>query len=237
MINIISHVSWCIPRVVRRLALDLSQSLKPRIFQTETGVKYRFSGFDSDRFSEYVIHEIPFVSAGISFSDLLAPPDLLRDRYTTCGQSVLRSPYYQLINEIFSGTLKPNSEYLTRCRKGTLDARLPSDPSLEFLMQKFQMQQAALLSGKVITIFVVKATLRGNSAYVIADGKHRAALVAAYNRPESLLMRVISTDFVRDSFFSKVYSYTLRMDPAEYSINQGMIKVLQNEHQITKDCF
>lgn len=229
MISMIRFRSRCLPGSVKSFARDFGRSLKPRLFQTDVGVKYRSGGFDSKRFSEYVIHDIPFVSAGISFSDLLMPPDLLRDRYTICGQSVLRSPHYHLIEEIVSKTLTPNSEYVARCRMGTLDARLPADLSLEFLMQKYQAQRAELDGGEMAMVFVVEATLKGKTSYIIVDGKHRAALVAVDQRPESLLLRVVSNEFARDPFFRKVYSYTLRMDPAEYSINQEMIKVLQNE--------
>lgn len=206
----------------------LGRLLRPPVFQTTVGVKYHFIRFDSNRFSEYVIQTIPFVTADISFSDLVMPPDLLQNRYTLCGQSVTRSPHYRLIEEICMGVLTLDSEYIMRSKTGTLDARLPTNPTLEFLIHKCQTRQAEMFSGKTMTIFVTKVTLRDKLAYVIADGKHRAALAAYHNKPESLLMQVISKEFVRDRFFSKVYSHTLNMDPAEYSINQEMIKMLKD---------
>ena len=229
MINMDRFRHQCLSGSLGRFLRDFSYVVKPRLFQTAVGVKYRSIGFDSKRFEEYVIRDMPFAASGISFSDLLMPPDLLRNRYTVCGQSVFQSPHYHLIEQIVAGKLKPDSDYLNRRRTGTLDARLPADLPLEFLMRKYQLRWADMDRGAAVSIFAVEAKVMNKTAYIIVDGKHRAALIAVYQRPESLLLRVISSQFVRDPFFHKVYSYMLKMDPAEFSINQGMIRVLRNE--------
>jgi len=229
VVNAIRHTKCYITRLLQKFFRDFIYSSKLQVFQTDTGIKYRFGSYDSNRFGEYVIQDIPFVSANIIFPNLIMGADLLQNRYTLCGRSVLQSPHYRLIEEIVTGTLTADSEYVARSRMGTLDARLPSDIALDSLIQKCQRRQAELFSGKMMSIFVIKIILGGKPAYVIADGKHRAALVAYYNRPESLLLRVISNEYVREPFFSDIYSYTLEMSPEEYSINQDMIKALRNE--------
>jgi len=199
------------------------------VFETGVGVKYRFGRFDSSRFSEYVIQEVPFTSTGLHFSELVIPLDLLRNRYTSCGRALLQSAHFRLMEEIENGTLTPDSEYISRCKLGTLDARLPFSPELEYLTRRYQLQKEELLQGKTVTIFVIQASLRDKPTYIIADGKHRAALVAYLDRPELLRIRLLSNAFAQDPFFQQVYSYTLGLDPREYSINQEMIKVILNE--------
>jgi len=200
---------------------------KPAVFETQVGVKYRFIRFDSNRFSEHIIQTVPFLSASISFSDLVMPPDLLKNAYTQCTQPVTQSAHYKLIEEICTETLTSNSEYIARSKMGTLDARLPTNPSLETLIHKCQTSQSELFGGKLMEIFVIKVMLEDRPAYVIADGKHRAALVAYHNQPQSLLLQVISAGFIRDHFFNQIYSYTLNMNPIEYSRNQEMIKQMK----------
>lgn len=206
------------------------------VFETSVGVKYQNGRFDSSRFDEYVTHDIPYESAEIRFADLVLPPDLLRNRYTLCGKSILDSPHYHLIDAIARGRLTSEHEYLTRVMMGTLDARLPKKTTVEFLLHKFQARQAELLRGDTVTIYVIKMTFQDRPVYVIADGKHRAAMVAYFNFPELLHLRVISGDFAKEPFFSNVYSYTLNMNQTEYSINQEMIKACQNEPQIAGNC-
>jgi hypothetical protein len=175
-----------------------------------------------------VIQEIPFTATNLDFSSLVMPPDLLRNRYTLCGNMVLQSPHYRLIEELAHGTLTFDSEYITRATLGTLDARVPGKPALEYLASKHQLRREELFSDKRIEIFVTEVVIKEKRVYVIADGKHRAALVAYYNRPESLHLRVISNEFCQDPFFRSVYGFMLSKDPQGYSINQEMIKALQN---------
>jgi hypothetical protein len=233
MMNLLKHSSRYLPAPLRKLARRVVDRLEPRVFQTEAGVKYRLPGFDSDRFKDYLVREVPFTETGASFSELLLPPDLLRNRYTTSGQSILCSPHNHLFKQIIANALTEENDYLLRTRKGTLDARLPFSPSLPYMMQRFNLQREALFSKKSIVVHVVKSLWQNKPVYVIFDGKHRAALAAAFERPESLLLRVIANDVIMDPFFRRVYAYTLRRDPVEYSINQEMIRALQNEPQIT----
>lgn len=208
------------------------------VFESEVGIKYRYGRFNSHQFSEYVLQDLPFSQANITFADLVMPPDLLRNQHTHCSKPILQSPHYQLIKELAQETLTPNSVYITLAASGTLDARLPQSAKLSYLYNTFQTRQTELWQGKTLVIYVTPIILHEKLVYVIADGKHRAALCAYYKRPESLFLRVISNEFVKDPFFNEVYSYTLKMTPTEYSINQEMIKMIkayQHEYQVTRN--
>lgn len=221
------YLRYLITKIRYRFLYRLAGVFKASVFETQVGVKYRFIRFNSNRFGEHIIQTVPFLSANISFSDLVMPPDLLKNAYTQCGQPLTQSAHYKLIEEICTETLTLNSEYIVRSKMGTLDARLPTNPSLEALTHKCQTRQSELFGGKLMKIFVIKVMLKDKPAYVIADGKHRATLVAYHNQPQSLLLQIISAGFIRDHFFNQIYSYTLNMNPIEYSRNQEMIKQMK----------
>ncbi|NIM96334.1 MAG: hypothetical protein GTO18_21765 [Anaerolineales bacterium] len=215
--------------LLRRFFTRYFQAPRLTVFETEVGVKYRFGRFDSNKFVDYVIQEVPFQSLGISFSDLVLPPDLLRDRYTLCGMALPLSPHFQLMEEIDTGTLAMGSEYMSRCKMGTLDARLPSNPRMTDLTQQYWRQKKEMIQHETVTISVIKVSLGSRQKYVIADGKHRAAMVAYFDRPEYLHLRLLSNAFTQDPFFQHVYSYTLGLDSHEYSINQDVIRAILDE--------
>lgn len=204
-----------------------------RVFETAVGVKYRGIGFDSDRFQECVIRETPFTSSGVSFADLLLPPDMLKDSHASCAMSLLESPHFRMIQEIMAGTLHAGSEYLWRCAMGTLDNRPPLVFSVNFLLDRHRLFYRDLQEGKKMYVYVVKIMLEDKKAFVIVDGKHRAAAAVAYGRPDSLLLRVVSGTFFEDRFFQRLYGYTLKKSPLEYSKNQKLIRVLQHESSLT----
>ena len=213
----------------RRFWDRLNSPFGLNIFETSVGVKYKYGRFDSSQFRNCVIRTTRFLSLNITFDDLIMPPDLLRNRYTLCGASILHSPHYKLIKDISVGVLTRDSEYLFRCRSGTLDARLPTNPEPGVLMQECQLRRQDLLERQVMKVYVLEVPLGGKPKYMIVDGKHSAALIAYDNRPECLQLEFVSNEFVQEPFFLQVYSYTLGLDSREYSINQEMIKSIQNE--------
>jgi hypothetical protein len=217
-------------RVVERL-YGLCRPGRVFSFETEVGVKCRLGRFNSERFRDYVEYESPFLSISCDFADLLMPADFLRDRFTLCGMSLPESPYVRLMEEIASGALAADSEYVSRCRAGTLDSRQPFSPSLEGLQDCYRLRVRELSENRPFYVYVRRVLWRGETAYVIADGKHRAALAASLNRPECLRLRFVSGDALREPFFQQTYAHVLSLDPLEYSINQQMIKAIQDEYE------
>lgn len=205
----------------------------PRVFETAVGIKYRGIGFDSDRFQESVTREIPLTSSGVLFADLLLPPDMLKDCHTSCTKPLPESPHFRMIQEIMAGKLHAGSEYLWRCARGTLDNRPPLAFSVNFLLERHRLFCRDLQEGKKMYVYAVKIMLEDKKVFVIVDGKHRTAAAAAYGRPDSLLLRVVSGTFIEDRFFQRLYGYTLKKNPMEYSKNQKLIRVLQHESSLT----
>lgn len=199
-----------------------------RVFETEVGVKYQLGRFDSIRFRDHVVEEISFGATDLASSDLLLGPDYLRNCHTLCGRTILRSPHYALIAEIEEGRLTATSEYMQRCRTGTIDARAGHHPTLKFLMQKHRLRKDELFADQRMEIYVSVVTFRGKPVYVIADGKHRAALAAYYNRMESVHLRVISNEVFQVPFFRRMDIFTLTCSSQEYSVNQEMIEARRN---------
>ena len=224
-----SLITRYLVRLRRCSSFLLERRSKIFVFETESGVKYELGGFDSDHFGDYAIGEVTFASTGYPWSALVMTPDLLRDRYTLCGRGLPQSPHFRLMEEIESGTLGPDSEYVSRCRTGTLDGRLPFEPNLDHLIQTCRYRKEELSDNTVFTISAIRVAPRGKPKYVIVNGKHRAALVAYLDRPESLHIQLLSNGFAQHPFFQRVYSRTLRLDPRDYSVNQQMIRAIQNE--------
>lgn len=215
--------------LLRRFIARHIQAPRLSVFETGVGVKYRFGRFDSNQFSDFVIQEVSFKSLDLRFSELVMPPDLLRDSYTLCGMALPLSPHFQLMEEIDTGTLEMGSEYIARRKMGTLDAQLPFNPDTGDLIRQYWRRKKELIRRKTVTISVIKVSLEGEEKYVIADGKHRGATVAYLDCPEYLYLRVLSKAFTQDPFFQHVYSFTLGLDSHEYSINQDLIRVILDE--------
>ena len=195
-------------------------------FETNVGMKYRFGGFDSGKFNQFVEEEFSFESSGLSLHDFVLPPDLLRDKYTSCGHIITESVHLELMKDLAQNELTRDSNYISRARNGTLDARMPFECKLEFLRGTFGARVKALQEGELFTIYVLRVLFREKCQYVIADGKHRTALVAYFQKPQALRIRLISSSFAQELFFRKIYSHVLRLNPTEYSINQEMIKAI-----------
>ena len=202
-----------------------------KVFETEVGVKYKNGAFNSAHFDRYVIRKISLTSLSVSFSSLLLPPDLLRNQNTLCGVRLPHSPHFHLMAAIESSKSIRESEYLQRCQRGTIDARLPAKRNLNSLVRRYHIQRAELCETGTSTISVIQVSWHGEPVYVIADGKHRAALAACLNRPESICLQLLSADFAQDAFFQTVYSFVLNLDAHDYSINQQMIRTILGEHQ------
>lgn len=197
------------------------------MFEMESGVKCQVGRFNSDRFVEFVEREVHFDASVHDLRDLVLATDLLRDRYTLCGQSILETPYYTLMAELANGCVSSDSDYVIRCRLGRLDSRPPLEPDLGRLQDCYEKRMSELADGRRFYIYVRCVKWRGRPVFAIADGKHRAALAAYLGCPERLVLRVVSRDVLEEPFFKNVYEYVLRLDPREYSINQEMIKAIR----------
>ena len=214
----------------KKLVLPLRNKLRKFVvYETTKGVKYQFGRFNSDRFNEYFQEEYSFLSTGLTFSNLLFPPDLLRNSYTQCGISLTSSAHFRLMEEIENRSINSTSEYIMRCSLGTLDARLPFNPGVNKLIQRYQDQKELILGNSIVRISAILINSVKNPSYIILDGKHRAAQLAFFDKPELLRIQLISKEFANSSFFRKVYSYVLALDPSEYSINQKIIKEILDE--------
>jgi hypothetical protein len=200
------------------------------VFETDVGIKFRHGRFNSDKFNQFVIGEKALVEfPSITFSNLLLPPDLLKNKYTLCGRELLQSPHFRLMKAIGDGIFDSENEYVLRYKQGTLDARLPERLDPEQLVQKYQQRRNELKRVGVFTIHVVEVLLENKPSYIIVDGKHRAAMIASLGSPESLRLRLVSKNYSNEFFFKEVYTYCLNSDPGEYSINQQIIKAIINE--------
>ena len=221
-----------VSRIVRyliRVLFNVNMTPPLSVFETDAGVKYEFGRFDSNHFSRFLIREESFPSVVQSFSELVVNPDLLRNRYALCGTAITETPYFQLMADIDTGVLTPDSDYVRRAGNGTLDHRLPYSYDLDFLHHQYRLRCQELTERGEFTISVIRVSLQNRQRYVILDGKHKAAMAAYLHRPESLRLRFLSNGFSRDTFFRRVYAYTLARDPDEYSINQTMIRAILNE--------
>ncbi|MDI6827164.1 MAG: hypothetical protein QME62_01625 [Armatimonadota bacterium] len=217
---------------IMRLAERIHNLCRPgKVYALETnvGLKCLFGRFSSDRLNEYVFDEMPFSSTSLELSDLLLSTDFLRDRYTLCGVDLLQSPHFRLMQEMATGTLTHESEYVLRCQSGTLDSRLPFDPDLSQLRKYYNLRLEELKERKRFYIYVRQVTLNGRIVCLIADGKHRAALAAYLERTKCLYLRYVSSEVNNEPFFRQVFDRVLTLDPQEYSINQMMIRAIQHE--------
>lgn len=210
-----------------RVAEEIIRRYNPNFvysFQTGVGVKCRLGRFDSRRLDDFVEAECPFESTKLKFSDLLMPADLLRNRYTICGVSLMQSPHYRLMEDISSGNLTSESEYVRRCRLGAVDSRPAYNPILTSLVEKYERRLREFRSNQVFEVYVRSVIWRGDWVLVIADGKHRAALAAFLHRADLVRLRYLSKSFLEEPFFRQVHSHVMRLSPSEYSINQEMIR-------------
>lgn len=199
-----------------------------RIFETDTGVKCQIGRFKSDRFIEYVENEIKFEQGVNDLRDLVLATDLLRNRHTLCGMSLVDTPYYQLMEELGNNCLREDSEYIVRCRAGALDSRPPLKVKVAALQECYKKRVQQLAGGWIPFIYVRSVVWKGKRVYAIEDGKHRAALAAYLGCPDRLVLRILSRNILNEPFFSSVYGHVLGLDPSEYSINQEMIRAIQD---------
>lgn len=219
---------------VRRRLKILSKRLlmkKPQleVFETEVGVKYRNGSFNSKQFSELVESEGFLSDYKIQFSDLILTPDLLLNRHTFGVSEIAKSPHFRLMQEIVSDTLSETSEYVELSRSGRLDPRSPCAVEIDRLIKTYAERKEELKQVGFFAIHVLKVVIDGEVKYIILDGKHRAAMLAHLNQPQSLYLRITSGTYAQHPFFHKVYSYMLSRDPGEYSINQKIIRAILNE--------
>jgi hypothetical protein len=197
------------------------------LFETSVGVKYKNSRCRSDYFGRYSPERLDFLTANLTWADLVLPPDLLKNPFTSCGKSVLESPHYELMAALGRGAAP--LAYMERVRAGTLDGRLPGSASAAFVKRQYQSRLEEVTRNGTVTVWVTPVRWRDECRYMIVDGKHRAALLAQLNRPESLTLQVVTNGFAQDPFFESIYSYVLKLDSPDYSINQEMIQAIRDE--------
>ena len=213
----------------RKYFNKLTKTSSFTIFETEVGVKYKHGTYNSISFNDNITTILPFIDTCPSFDCLILNPDLLRNKYSLCGTPISMSPHFRLMEDLENGWLTPESEYISRCKKGIIDARIPFSPDINNLINKHQYQKDKLSINGSLTISVIKVRFNDKNQFVIADGKHRAALIVYLNRPEDLILNLLSNEFVEDYFFTELFAYILKLNQEEYSINQSMIRAILHE--------
>jgi hypothetical protein len=202
---------------------------EPWLVETRVGIKYVGRGFDSREFARFVVHTVAPAPESFSWDDLLLPPDLLRDEFTHCGQSITRSPHIGFMREIQDGRAGGGSEYVRLCAKGTLDARRAFALDAAAFARVFRARCDELAARGVVHVHVFGARrLREREVYVIADGKHRAAQAALGGDVRCLRLHVVADDVLAQPFFRKIYGAVLSAG-ASYSVNRDMVKLLRHE--------
>ncbi len=198
---------------------------------TKDGIKYSNVGYNSDQFSTYVTNEANLQQLDVSFSDLILPPDALKNQYTWAGKSIDESPHYRLIHELATGVLTQSSEYVQLCLAGRLDARRPFRPKLRKLQKIFDERMGELSRNRPFDIFVYQPAR--TEKIIIADGKHRAALAAYMGKPDIVRLNFISQEVFLNPFFVGFYGQVLNAASFEYSINQHLIRLMMEPSEET----
>ncbi len=209
---------------------------KPKVFETDVGVKYKYINFNSNHFAKYTIGKPFSLPSYMSFSDFVMPPDLLRNEHTFCGQSILKSPHFHLMKTLAENKQIEHTAYVLKAQNGMLDARLPNNCNVDFLKKRYLQRIENLQIEGFLTVFVIEIPSKKRNTYVIADGKHRLALLACLNYPQLLRIQLLSNKFTEEPFFQKIYSYMLNLNSEHYSINQKMIKAILYESRTKKNC-
>lgn len=137
--------------------------------------------------------------------------DGLKDTFSLLGTSLINSPHLDLMKKLYNSDDIINSDYMARAASGTLDfrpGRKITSGFLEHLLHKYH-HSLKLVSSEAydpIKIFCV------GSKYIIADGKHTAAICALLG---TQVVCLDATPLVYDSFFHWVYR-KLKKDPRYY---------------------
>lgn len=195
-------------------------------YETKVGIKSVGNIFDSTVFARYCTRGVCLENSGLTFEDLLLPPDGLKDCYSFSGRSILDSPHIQLIHDLVES--KPSSEiaYLQYARAGILDNRRKIKLSDVQLRNYFQKRMAQVEANKRFDVFVYQPLPQSNKL-IIVDGKHRVALAACLDRPELLQLNYVTVEPFRHPYFETFYQVILRAPSTEYAINQQVISLIR----------
>jgi hypothetical protein len=203
---------------------------EPWLVRTAVGIKYIGRGFDSRQFARYVVRTLAPAPGSFSWDDLRLSPDLLRDEFTHCGAPITQSPHLRFMREVRDGRADADSEYVRLCASGTLDARrgFAADPAV--LVRQFHARADELAGRREADVHVfTPRKYEGREVYVIADGKHRAALAALSGDVSRLRLHVVSDEVLAHDFFRRIYGAVMVASEKSYSVNQQMVKLLRHE--------
>ena len=156
---------------------------------------------------------------------LLLGVDFLKDQYTLCGVNIKASPHYDFMKALNDGADIRNSDYYKRYSNGTLDSRIPAciDAKMQQIFkEKFRTRKKELEEGDLEPVTVYEL----DGKYYIADGKHRAALCALYEK--DVPCAVISCDYLIDSYRLWMLKKMERR-AEEYKTNLGVYKIIKEQ--------
>lgn len=198
-------------------------------FETEVGLKYENGSFSSNEFAKYPFEQNKEMLTKSMLSDLIFPPDMLKNKYSWAGLPVQQTPHFELMQDLINGTLSANNSYLQHMQMGTLDSRMPDELSISRLKKIFESRRKEFLSNQPITV----KTLFLKQAYppkiVILDGKHRVAMALALKLEENINIHFLPNNYAHHHFFKTMYETLLRMPKEDYSQNQALIREIYNE--------
>jgi hypothetical protein len=201
---------------------------EPWLVHTRAGIKYVGRGFHSSQFDKYVMRTLDGLPSEFAWDDLVLPPDLLRDEYTHAGEPITRSPHFRLMQELRDNVPGKASEYARLCRTGTLDARRGFAVDIDDLASKFRERAREVArNGEVDVRVFPPCRLADRDVYMIADGKHRAALAAVFGDTRPLRLSIISDDVLAHPFFRKIYDAVMAAPKKRFAVNQRMVEILR----------
>ncbi len=201
---------------------------EPWLVHTRAGIKYVGRGFDSSQFDKYVMRTLKGIPAEFAWENLVLPPDLLRDEYTHAGEPITRSPHFRLMQELRDNAPEKGAAYVGLCRSGTLDARRGFNVGVDVLAARFRERAAEVArSGEIDVLVFPPHRLANRDVYVIADGKHRAALAAVFGDTRPLRLQIVSQDVLAHPFFRKVYDAVMAAPGKHFGANQRMVEMLR----------
>lgn len=166
------------------------------LLETKVGIKPINQIITSDYFNEKIIK----ISEDIKINQIIAPPDFLKDRYTTIGKNINQWPHYKLIECLDKKLPLDACDYVKRYNNGTLDFRKKAKIFKEWLNTNYQKKLNEMKDGKT---FLIKVFNIYDDIYIVADGKHRIA-VAAYFNYQNLKFEIIQNT-IFDTYFRWIF--------------------------------
>ena len=129
----------------------------------------------------------------LSASELYLGPDFLTDRYSLIGTTIVDSPHREFVACFLENKSVEATDYAKRWSDGTLDWRRQMPVSVSIAewkkVAKKRIQEVENNNYKPVLVYL------HDEKYYIYDGKHRAALCAAFGKkvvceviPESYVM-------------------------------------------------